>query len=155
MRTRVAALALSSLALFPPAVFLPIVAIEKLGHHHQSSLLGGIGELFRAGEWSVGILILLFSILFPLTKLLILLDLSWVQLLGSKQRAVAYRWMEWAGKWSMLDVLLLAILVMWIKLQGLVAFQFGPAIFAFALCVAMSLLAAMVLDPHALWEESL
>ncbi|WP_146676304.1 paraquat-inducible protein A [Pirellula sp. SH-Sr6A] len=153
MRSRVAALTISSLALFPPAILLPIVEIEKLGHHHQSSLLSGIRDLFQVGEWRIGIIIFVFSILFPLAKLLILLELSWVQILTSNQRSLAYRWMERVGKWSMLDVLLLAILVMWIKLQGLVAFQFGPAIFAFALCVIMSLLAALALDPHALWEE--
>lgn len=153
MRSRVAALTISSLALFPPAILLPIVEIEKLGHHHQSSLLSGIRDLFQVGEWRIGIIIFVFSILFPLAKLLILLELSWVQILTSNQRSLAYRWMERVGKWSMLDVLLLAILVMWIKLQGLVAFQFGPAIFAFALCVVMSLLAALALDPHALWEE--
>jgi paraquat-inducible protein A len=153
MRSRVAALTISSLVLFPPAILLPIVEIEKLGHHHQSSLLGGIRDLFQVGEWRIGVIIFLFSILFPLTKLLILLELTWVQFLNSNQRSIAYRWMEHAGKWSMLDVLLLAILVMWIKLQGLVAFQFGPAIFAFTLCVAMSLLAALVLDPRALWDE--
>lgn len=155
MRARVAALTLSSLALLPPAVLLPIVEIEKLGHYHKSSLLGGIGELFRAGEWGIGTVIFLFSILFPTIKLLILLDLSLVQFLKSKQRSIAYRWMEWAGRWSMLDVLLLAILVMWIKLQGVVSFQFGPAIVAFTLCVSFSLLAAIAFDPHALWDENL
>ncbi len=110
--------------------------------------------MFRAGEWGIGVIIFLFSVLFPAIKLLILLDLSFIQFLKSKQRSLAHRWMEWVGRWSMLDVLLLAILVMWIKLQGVVSFQFGPAIIAFALCVAFSLLAAMVLDPHALWEEN-
>jgi paraquat-inducible protein A len=155
MRARVASLTLSSIALLPPAVLLPIVEIEKLGHHHKSSLLGGIRELFQAGEWGIGVVIFLFSILFPVIKLLILLDLSFVQFLKPKQRSIAHRWMEWAGKWSMLDVLLLAILVMWIKLQGVVSFQFGPAIVAFSLCVVFSLLAAMALDPHALWDENL
>lgn len=154
MRARVTALTLSSLSLLPPAVLLPIVEIEKLGHHHKSSLIGGIGELFRAGEWGIGVIIFLFSVLFPAIKLLILLDLSFMQFLKSKQRSLAHRWMEWVGRWSMLDVLLLAILVMWIKLQGVVSFQFGPAIIAFTLCVAFSLLAAMVLDPRALWEEN-
>lgn len=153
MRTRVAALTISSLALFPPAVLLPIVEVEQLGHHHRSSLLGGILELFQLGEWRIGCIIFLFSIVFPLAKLLILLELSCLQFLQSKQRMLAYRCMEHAGKWSMLDVMLLAILVMWIKLQGLVAFQFGPAIFAFALSVSIGLFAAISFDPHALWDE--
>jgi paraquat-inducible protein A len=61
--------------------------------------------------------------------------------------------MEQIGKWSMMDVMLLALLVMMIKLSDLVQFQFGPAVVAFALCVAMSMIAAICFDPHAIWEN--
>jgi paraquat-inducible protein A len=61
--------------------------------------------------------------------------------------------MEHLGKWSMLDVLLLALLVMMVKLGSLVEFHLGPAILAFVGCVVMSMIASLSFDPHAIWEE--
>ena len=54
----------------------------------------------------------------------------------------------------MMDVLLVALLVMLVKLGNVVEFQVGPAAWAFALCVAMSMVAAMSFDPYSIWDES-
>ena len=62
--------------------------------------------------------------------------------------------MEHAGKWSMMDVMLLAFMVMLVKLGSLVEFHIGPGAVAFVMCVAMSMLASLSFDPHAIWEES-
>ncbi len=149
---RAAACAVGAMSLFPAAVLLPILEIEKLGHHHRSSILGGIFDLYRAGSFFVATVILLFSIVLPLLKILALLELSWLCSMKQKHRARTYRWMEQIGKWSMMDVMLLALLVMTIKLTGVVQFHFGPALIAFVLCVTMSMIAAICFDPHAIWE---
>jgi paraquat-inducible protein A len=60
--------------------------------------------------------------------------------------------MEQAGRWSMMDVMLLAFLVMLVKLGTLVEFHIGPAVWAFVLCVAMSMLASLSFNPYAIWE---
>ncbi len=150
---RTAASAVAALALFPAAVLLPIIEIEKLGHHHRSSILGGIWDLYYSGSGLVATVILLFSIILPLLKILALLELSWLCSMYQRQRAWTYRWMEQIGKWSMMDVMLLALLVMLVKLSGVVQFQFGPALFAFVLCVTMSMISAICFDPHAIWES--
>jgi paraquat-inducible protein A len=150
---RTAAAAIAALVLFPAAIFLPILDIEKLGQHHRSSIVGGIFELFASGNLFVGSIILVFSIVFPLAKILALIELSWLGSLHQKHQAWTYRWMEQIGKWSMMDVMLLALLVMMIKLSALVQFHFGPAVIAFALCVAMSMIAAISFDPHAIWDS--
>lgn len=151
-QSRTAAAAIAALSLFPAAVLLPILEIEKLGHHHRSSILGGIIELFRGGSILIAVVILLFSIVLPLVKILALIELSWLCTLKQRHRAWTYRWMEQIGKWSMMDVMLLALLVMMIKLSGLVVFHFGPAVIAFVLCVSCSMVAAICFDPHAIWE---
>lgn len=151
--SRTAAATLSSLILFGPAVLLPILTVERLGHRHQSSVLTGAVELLVHGSWFVGAVVLLFSVVFPLLKILLLLDLSLLGILHRRHRALTYRVMEYAGKWSMMDVMLLAFLVMLVKLGDLVEFQFGPAIIAFVLCVALSMLASISFDPHTIWEE--
>ncbi len=146
------AAAVGALALYFPAVLLPILSIEQLGRRHQSSLLGGSLELLQHGHAFVGMIVFLFSIVFPFVKILGLLELCWFGLLKRKHQAFMYRVMEAMARWSMLDVMLLALLVMMIKLSGLVEFHLGPAVFAFVGCVAMNLLASIRFDPHSIWE---
>ncbi len=151
--SRTAATALGAFFLFWPATLLPILELDRLGHHSESSLLFGTIDLLTHGDWFVGIIVLVFSIIFPLVKILMLLELSLLGLLHRRHKASTYRVMEFAGKWSMMDVMLLAFLVMLVKLGDLVEFNFGPAVVAFVLCVAMSMIASMSFDPHAIWEE--
>ncbi len=152
---RTAAAAVGAFVLFWPAILLPILEVEQLGFKSQSSILSGIIELFRHGSYFVAIVVLLFSIIFPLTKIVLLLELSLLELFEKKQKAFTLRLMETLGKWSMMDVMLLAFLVMLVKLGDMVEFQFGPAIIAFVLCVAMSMVASLTFDPHAIWEKSI
>lgn len=151
--SRTAAAALGAFFLFWPAILLPILEIERLGQRHESSMLVGTFDLIMHGDWFVGVIVLVFSIIFPLVKIVLLLELSLVGLLQRRHKALTYRVMEYAGKWSMMDVMLLAFLVMLVKLGSLVEFRVGPAVFAFVLCVAMSMVASMSFDPHAVWEE--
>ncbi|MEZ6137646.1 MAG: paraquat-inducible protein A [Pirellulaceae bacterium] len=148
------AAALGGLIMYFPAILLPILEIEKLGHHHAASLLGGTLDLIWEGSWFVGMIVLLFSIILPFLKLLALLELSYIGITHRQHRAWTYRVVEWTGRWSMMDVLLLALLVTLVKLGELVSFQLGPAVVAFVMCVLMSLIASLMFDPHAIWEES-
>jgi paraquat-inducible protein A len=140
-------------AAFWPAVFLPILEIERLGLRHKSSLITGIFDMLRHDEWFVGTVVLLFSVVFPLLKILLLLELSLLRLTHQRHRAFTYRLMENTGRWSMMDVMLLAFLVMLVKLGGVVAFHIGPAVIAFSGCVMMSLVASVSFNPHQIWEE--
>ena len=127
--------------------------MEKLGLERESSILRGTIELFQSGSWFVGGIVFLFSIIFPLTKIVLLLELSLLEILHRRHKAATLRLMEHLGKWSMMDVMLLAFLVMLVKLGDMVAFQFGPAVLAFVLCVAMSMLASISFDARAIWEQ--
>lgn len=151
--SRTAAAATGAFCLFWPAVLLPILRIEQLGMTHQSSILSGTLELFAHGSYFVGAVVLLFSIIFPLTKIVLLIELSLLEIFHRKHKAFTLRMMEHFGKWSMMDVMLLAFLVMLVKLGDMVEFSFGPAVFAFTLCVAMSMIASLSFDPHAIWDD--
>lgn len=149
---RTAAGALGALILFFPAVLLPILQVERLGHRQETSLFWGTMELIAKGDWFVGLIVLVFSLIFPFIKILLLLELSLWEILHKKHKATTYRLMEAFGRWSMLDVMLIALLVMLIKLGDLVTFHFGPAVIAFILCVFMNLYASLSFRPHAIWE---
>jgi paraquat-inducible protein A len=150
---RTAAAAAGAFVLFWPAILLPILHIEQLGRHHQSSILAGTVELVRHGNWFVGGIVLVFSIVFPLVKIVLLMELSLLGIIHKRHKAITYRVMEYVGKWSMMDVMLLAFMVMLVKLGSLVEFHLGPAVFAFVACVAMSMIASLTFDPHAIWEQ--
>lgn len=152
--SRTAAAALGALVLFWPAVLLPVLTIEQLGHVQQSSILGGIADLFAHRSYFVATIVLLFSIVFPLAKILLLLELSLLELLHRRHKAWTLRLVEHLGKWSMMDVLLLALLVMMVKVGEMVEFQLGPAVSAFVACVALSMWASLSFDPEAIWEDS-
>jgi len=151
---RTAGAALAALILYPFAITLPIMSLERFGHSSEASIWTGSVGLLAKGEIFVGAVVLLCSVALPLAKLSGLLALT----LGrrrftKKSRGRMYRWIEWTGRWGMLDVLLVAVVVAWIKIGDLVDVRPGPAALAFTLCVLLSLLASAWFDPHALWDE--
>ncbi|MHC4948368.1 MAG: paraquat-inducible protein A [Planctomycetota bacterium] len=150
-----AAVALAALLLYPPAIGLPMLRIEQFGHGHEAGILEGVATLLAGGHLVVGIVVLLCSVVLPLGKLLSLLILSAGGLgLRREHRALTYKVVEWTGRWGMLDVLLVALLVATLKLGDMVTVTAGPAAFAFTAVVVLSLLASACFDPHALWESS-
>ena len=149
---RTAAIALAALILYPLAVSLPMIRVEKFGHHNEASILEGTATLLASGHILVGLVVLLCSIVLPLGKLVALLVLSTGgAFLRREYRALSYRVVEWTGRWGMLDVLLVAILVAALKIGDWVDVSAGPASLAFTCCVVLSLLAAAAFDPHGLW----
>lgn len=150
-----AALALSALLFYPAAIGLPLLRLEQLGHSHTDSLLSGLVSMFAQGYWLVALVVLLFSILLPPLKLLALWFLTRQPLAGTshRRRALIYHAVELLGRWGMLDVMLVAILVAMVKLGDLVAIHPGPGLWAFILLVLLSLLAGMVFNPSLMWNE--
>ena len=130
-----------------------MLRIEKFGRLNELSVLEGAGTLLSSGHIFVGVIVFLCSVVVPLGKLVTMLVLCAGGLfLRSEHRALSYRIVEWTGRWGMLDVLLVAVLVAAIKVGDWVDVESGPAALAFAACVALSILATATFDPHGLWE---
>lgn len=147
------AFALSALVLFLPAVLLPMVTVEKAGVRSTNSLVSGVWRLLEEGDYAVGLVVLVFSLLFPVLKLVLLLELGLFRISGRKNRAAAFRWMEWIGKWGMLDVLVIALMVMLVKLGSLIHVEFEVGLYLFFLCVCSTLAASIGFDPVSIWRE--
>src|SRR5262245_15097035 len=146
--------ALAALVLYPVAVTLPILRFERLGQVSENSVLSGSLGLIQEGQVSLGLVVFLCSIVIPLAKLLTLVLLvrrphEW----SLERRLHAWRALELCGRFGMLDVLLVSILVAWLELGTWVEVTPGPAAVAFGACVVCSLLASAWFDPHALWQE--
>ncbi len=149
-----AAIAASALLLYLPAVTLPLLSIERLGHSHQDSLWSATVSLLASGNWWIGVIILIFSLLLPPLKLAAL----WLMSVHpptdrGHRRAMAYHLIEWLGRWGMLDVLLVALLVAMVKLGDLVSVRPGPGLAAFTAMVLLSLIAGMSFDPTRMWRQ--
>ncbi len=152
--SRAAAAALAALILYPLAISLPILRLERLGLSSEASVWSGSVGLLARGELLVGGVVFVCSVLVPLVKLVVLLALSLApERLGRSHRARTFRIVELAGRWGMLDVLLVSVVVAWLKMGDLVEVTPGPAAIAFTACVLASLLASAWFDPHGLWEE--
>lgn len=153
--TRVTAVSLAALALFPAAVTLPIMRIEEMGHSSEASIWSGALALLRGGDLFVGTVVFLCSIVFPLLKLGGLIAITAGRGgLQRRARRISWRVVEMTGRWGMLDVLLVAVVVAWVKVGDLVEIRPGPAAFAFTLVVLLSLLATALFDAHALWDKA-
>lgn len=151
---RVAALSLAALILYPFAMGLPVLEIEKFGHIHSATIWSGTVELLSDGQLAVGVLIFVCSIVVPLLKLGGLLAISAGRVvLGPRHRMLTFRAIDHIGRWGMIDVLLVAILVAAVKLGNWADVHAGPGVFAFAAVVVLSLAASASFDPLRIWEE--
>ena len=149
-----AAIAAAALILYPLGITLPVLRLEQFGHVSETGIWAGGVELLTNGEVAIGLIVLVCSVVVPMLKLLGLFVLTsgWPDLRARHQAAV-YRWIELAGRWGMVDVLLVAVTVTAVKLGDMVQVTAGPGATAFAACVLLSLLASAAFDPHAIWEQ--
>ncbi len=150
---RTAAFASAALIVYPFALTWPVMRIERLGHASDASIWSGMVGLLGEGHVFVGLVVLLFSIVAPVSKLVALFALcAGRRTLEAHERALTYRGIEFIGRWGMVDVLLVAVVVAAVKLGDLVEVTPGPGVVAFGVVVMLSLIASMVFDPHAIWE---
>ena len=149
LAVRIAALILLVVAmgLLFEGLTLPILTIKKFWIFHNTfSIWSGMKSLYGAGEVFLGTVLLVFSILFPTGKNLLLF---WIFVQGSWLGKFSQRLVRWAavlGKWSMLDVFIVAILVASIKLGILAHAQVLSALYFFACSVIITNLISTGLD---------
>lgn len=151
-RKAAAALALSALTLYVPSIILPLMRLETLGHSTEASILEGVSSLLATRHYFVGGVVLVFSLVLPPLKLLAVLLLSGGWLRGARQ-ARLHHWVELLGRWGMLDVLVVAVLVAFVKLGDIVQIKPGVGLGLFTGCVLLSLLSSLCLHLPSLWEE--
>ena len=101
-------------------ITLPIIRLTQFYFFsNEHSLVSTVGTLIRDGQVFLGMTILVFSIVLPIAKLVYLLLLSTLPIAELKRQARRLRALEWVGKWSMHDVLVLSLTIFFIKSQGL------------------------------------
>lgn len=149
---------ITSIILYIPANLLPVMHTIYLGEETANTILGGVLVLWQHGSYPIAIIIFIASVLVPVIKIVIL---SWLcysiqtrSLRSFKQKTRLYRFTELIGRWSMVDVFVVAILVALIKLGNIMSIYPGWGAVAFAAMVVASVLAAMSFDPRLIWDNT-
>lgn len=151
------ALTLTSLILFIPANTYPITKVSFLGSGQSDTIMSGVIALAKAGMIPIAAVVFIASIAVPLLKLLgltvLLLSIQCQWSLSPRQRTVMYRMIEWIGRWSMLDLFVIATLVALVRIGNLATIEAGIAAGAFGGVVVMTMFAAMTFDPRLIWDS--
>jgi len=150
------ALVLAAIIFYIPANLLPITVVISLGKAQSDTIMSGVIYFIHSGMWPIALVIFLASVFVPLLKLLILIFLlisvqrksSWRQ----KDRTVLYRITEIIGRWSMVDIFVVTILVALVHLGGLATIHAGPGALFFGAVVVITIFAAMSFDPRLIWD---
>src|SRR5215813_14175671 len=123
-------------------VSLPIIKLTKFVFFtYEHSLISTVNALIRSGQIFLGSTVLVFSIVLPVTKLLYLLLLSTLPQHELRRLARQLRALEWLGKWSMHDVLVLALTIFFIKSQGVYDAKSLNGVYFFTAAVVLMILA--------------
>jgi len=150
------ALLITSLVFYIPANILPIMNTRFLGQDEPSTILGGVILLWKMGSYPIAAIIFIASVAVPVAKMLVLAWLNYsVQHQHrhfSKERVTLYRLAEFVGRWSMVDVYVVIILVSLIQLGNTMSIYPGGAALAFSGVVITTMLAAMSFEPQFIWQ---
>lgn len=150
------ALVIAATILYLPANLLPITSTTSLGKVQFDTILSGVIYFVRTGSWPIALVIFIASILVPLFKLLVLsfllvsvkLRMRW----RPRDRTRLYRMVELVGRWSMLDIYVITVVVALVKLGALATIEAEVGAVYFAAVVVLTLLAAESFDPRLIWD---
>ena len=152
------ALVLASFILYLPANLLPITITTTFAHPpHRDTIMSGIIYFLQTGSWHIALVIFVASIFVPLMKLVLLTFLLTSLHFGWRwrplERTRLYRITELVGRWSMVDVYVVTILVALVKLGAWANIEAGPGAIYFSALVILTMLAAESFDPRLIWDQ--
>lgn len=154
------ALLCASVIFYIPANLYPMMYTVSLGHSEGSTIMQGVILLWHLGSYPIAMVIFFASVFIPIAKMIALAWLYYhahkARYLGQEEsitRLKIYRLTEFIGRWSMIDIFVVAILVALVQLQNLMAIYPGPAALSFAAVVIFTMLSAMIFDSRLLWQQ--
>ncbi|AZD57057.1 paraquat-inducible protein A [Pseudomonas chlororaphis] len=152
------ALLITAAILYIPANVLPIMTVTSLGQGDPSTIMSGVIVLVQHGMIPIAAVVFIASILVPTFKLvgiaLLLFSVQRHQPLSARQRIWMYRFIEFIGRWSMLDIFVIAILVAVVNFGRLASIEANLGAVAFASVVILTMLAAVTFDPRLIWDNT-
>jgi paraquat-inducible protein A len=150
------ALVIASILFYIPANLLPMMHVHTFAGTQSDTIMSGVIYFMETGSYLIGSVIFIASIFVPVVKILIL-----VYLLLSVQRGWAgktherkrlYQLTEIVGRWSMVDVYVVSIMIALVHFGGLTEIKAGAGAVFFLLVVVVTMFAAMQFDPRLIWD---
>ena len=155
---RVLAWLVVGLMCYIPANLLPMLKTRTLGRETDNTIVGGAIELLHHGAWDIALVIFAASVLIPISKFMVIiylvLSIRYRVSLSIEARIRLYEFVEFIGRWSMIDVFVVAILTALVQIGFLASINPGTAAVFFALSVAFTMLSAQALDPRLIWDTA-
>ena len=150
------ALVCAAIILYIPVNALPITITSALGIKQADTILSGVIYFMQSGSWEIAAIIFIASVFVPIAKLIllifILLSVKFRSSWRARDRTVLYRLTELVGRWSMVDIFVVTILIALVKLGAVATIEAGPAAVYFASVVVLTMFAAESFDPRLIWD---
>ena len=155
---RTAALVAAGYLLYPVANYFPMSVQIQLNDIRDHTIANGIGQLFGAGFWPLGLVIFCTSIAIPLLKLCGLTWLVWSARRPSRRglvfRTRVYRVIVEIGRWSNVDIFTIAIFLPLMQFGSLLSVRVGTGAPAFLAVIVLTMLAVRFFDPRLMWDAA-
>lgn len=155
------ALLVTSIIFYLPANLYPMMYTSALGSSEASTIMQGVVILWQMGSYPVALIIFIASVFIPLAKMLALAflyvkaeHLSDLADSDAKNYLRVYRITEFIGRWSMIDIFVVTILVALVHIDGVMMIYPGAAVLSFAAVVVFTMLSAIVFDSRMIWKQS-
>lgn len=135
-----------TLILFVAGISLPILTITKLVVvSNEVSILTGLLQLLEEKQYFIFVVVFIFSIVLPLVKLYYLFLLSANTSVEKSRYSKYLHLMHRYGRWSMLDVFVIAVLIMTVKLGALASVKIETGMFYFTAAVLLLMIITSVM----------
>lgn len=153
---------IAGMVVYIPANIYPMLLTTSFGRTTENTIIGGVIELIEYGSFGVALIVFVASVLIPVGKFVAIGYLALVVRPGSrlargsgmKGRQHLYEVVEFIGRWSMIDVFVVAILSALVQLDFAATINPGIAAVSFSLSVAFTMLAAQSFDPRLIWDSA-
>lgn len=156
--SRCVAMLACAIILYVPANLYPVMTVVKLSRGGGHTILEGVRELYEAHMLPLALLVFFASVTVPVLKIGGLMIMCWCTWTGSATRLLdrsrLYRLIVFIGRWSMIDVFMISILVALVRFGGLAQITAEPGMFAFAAVVVVTIFATDSFDPRTMWDAA-
>lgn len=149
---------IAAITLYIPANALPMMDTSSLFGAQRDTIMSGVVYLWTSGAWPLAVIVFIASVAVPMLKIMALVFLVVTAQRRSRgmlgPRTKIYRIVEFVGRWSMLDIYVVTLLVALVQFNALATIKAGPAAIAFGAVVVLTMFAAMSFDPRLIWDAN-
>lgn len=152
------ALVLCAAFCYVPANLLPILTVTRFGSGDPDTIFSGVVHLFAGGQWPIAVLVFVASVFVPLMKIVVIISLLITIEMRSRawlrERTAMFHFIDFLGRWSMIDIFMISILVAIVQLGSIATIDAGLGAAYFGAVVICTMFAAITFDPRLLWDAA-